>query len=68
MGKFNIKNLASKIAFREGGKHSATIGDIREILRIIADLSIEEGKEWLDILYDYAADRANRHRNKRAKK
>lgn len=31
-----LTQLASRIAKREGKKHEASIGDIREILRIIA--------------------------------
>jgi len=36
-----LNQLASKIAKAEGKKHQATIGDIREILKIIVDLSFE---------------------------
>ena len=33
----NLDNLATAIANKEGKKHQATIGDIREILKIIVD-------------------------------
>ncbi len=36
-----IKTLASQIAKREGKKSQARIGDIREILKIIATLEAE---------------------------
>jgi len=36
-----ITQLASAIAKREGKKHQASIGDVREILRILEDLTIE---------------------------
>ena len=36
-----ITNLASRIAKREGKKHQASIGDIREILKIMAHLEAE---------------------------
>lgn len=35
------QSLASAIAKREGRKSQARIGDIREILKIIVDLSVE---------------------------
>ena len=55
----NITQLCSEIARREGGKSNVKIGDIREIVRIIADISIEQDKTVFDILADYAAKRAN---------
>ncbi len=36
-----LMKLASLIARREGKKHQASIGDIREILKVIIDLQIE---------------------------
>jgi hypothetical protein len=36
-----IQKLASAIAFREGKKSQARIGDIREILRIMVDMEAE---------------------------
>lgn len=37
-----LNKLASMIAKREGKKHQASIGDIREILRIICALDAED--------------------------
>lgn len=34
----NIRELASMIAKREGKKHQASVGDVREILKIFFDL------------------------------
>ena len=36
-----LNKLASKIAKREGKKHQASIGDIREILKIIIVIEVE---------------------------
>ena len=36
-----LQKLATLIAKREGKKHEASIGDIREILKIIIDLELE---------------------------
>lgn len=57
----SIKQLCEIIAAKEGGKHEASIGDIREIVRIIGD-HIADDKEWLEILYQYAIKRAQRKR------
>lgn len=37
-----MKKLASLIAYKEGKKHQASIGDIREILSILADIEIQQ--------------------------
>lgn len=37
--------LASSIAFKEGKKSQARIGDIREILKIIVDMDVAYAKE-----------------------
>ncbi len=37
-----LKQLASLIAKREGLKHEASIGDVREILSDIIDLEVED--------------------------
>lgn len=37
----NLNKLASLIAKREGKKHQASIGDIREVLSILVDLEVE---------------------------
>lgn len=42
MKKLTMNELASKIAKREGKKHQASIGDIREILKIIGALEYED--------------------------
>lgn len=36
-----IAKLASEIAKREGKKHQASVGDVREILRLIIELEYE---------------------------
>ena len=56
----NIRELASLLAKREGGKSEAKIGDVRELLRVFADLALELDKTVFDTLADYAAKRANR--------
>lgn len=60
MKKKTMKDLCSKIAHMEGGKHQASIGDIREIFRCFADLCAIEDKTWLDCFAEYACKRANR--------
>lgn len=64
MAKFkNLNQLASAIAKVEGKKSNARIGDIREILRILIDLSLDgstleesglgvEQDSALDVLFD----------------
>lgn len=37
-----MRTLASRIARREGKKHEATVGDIREILKILVAIVAEE--------------------------
>lgn len=37
-----LKELAAAIAAAEGKKNQVKIGDIREILRVIADLAVED--------------------------
>jgi hypothetical protein len=54
-----IKELASAIALAEGKKSQVKIGDIREILRIIADLMVEDPEVMVTLV---------RYANKRAKK
>lgn len=39
----NMKELASKIAAREGKKVEVSIGNIREILKIVVDMEVESG-------------------------
>lgn len=38
----SVKEIASEIAKREGKKSSARVGDIREIVAILSDLSVED--------------------------
>jgi hypothetical protein len=38
----NIRELASAIAKRESGKSNVKIGDIREIIAILADYIVED--------------------------
>jgi hypothetical protein len=45
-----LNKLASMIAKREGKKSQARIGDIREILGILADLNHEDTSPECDIL------------------
>jgi hypothetical protein len=58
----NIKELCSEIARRECGKSNVKIGDIREIIRVIADIAIDTDKTVFDVLHDYAARRANKRK------
>ena len=37
----SVRQLASAVAKREGGKISVRIGDIREILKILAELEVD---------------------------
>ena len=55
----NVKELASAIAYAEGKKLQVKIGDIREILRIIADLAVED-PEVIVALVRYANKRARK--------
>lgn len=57
-----IKKLASKIAKSEGKKSQATIGDIREILSILADMSFES-PEPLDAIMHLGIVRAKLKKN-----
>lgn len=66
-----LNQLASKIAKREGKKSQARIGDIREILGILADLVHETSmddlngpKDPMQTLYDAASARAARRKLK----
>jgi hypothetical protein len=53
----NIKELASAIAKAEAGKSNVKIGDVREILRVIADLAVQD-PEVIVALVRYANRRA----------
>ena len=52
----NIKELCSKLAYSEGGISNVKIGDIREVIKLLAD-EIGENKEVLELLYQYACYR-----------
>jgi hypothetical protein len=58
----NMRELCSELAKREGKQHQVSIGDIRELMRCLADLMAETDKTPLDIIASYAAQRANRRR------
>lgn len=60
-----MQQLASAIAKREGKKHQASIGDIREILRIIVDLQWEYEDPLGTI--QKAVDRRERSRKTKSK-
>jgi hypothetical protein len=53
----NIRQLASAIAKAEAGKSNVKIGDVREILRVIADLAVHD-PEVIVALVRYANRRA----------
>jgi hypothetical protein len=41
--KKGLRWLASEVAFREGKKSQARIGDIREILSVVGQILLEQG-------------------------
>lgn len=55
----NIKQLTKAIVEAEAGKSNVKIGDVREILRIIADLAVDD-PEVIVALVRYANKRARR--------
>ena len=58
-----LQNLASLIAHAEGKKHEASVGDIREILKLIVDMSAQadtDDQDPVECLYKAAADKAAR--------
>lgn len=46
----SINQLASEIAKREGKKSQATIGDIREILKIFFDITAENMDKFVEAI------------------
>lgn len=56
-----IKEIASQIAKREGHKSQARIGDIREILGVLADMSYES-QEPLKAIIQLGIARAKRRK------
>lgn len=71
-----IQKLASKIALREGKKSSVKIGDVREILKIIATMEAEDlvkygmdnSKAPLRCLGEYANQMAEKMESTKRKK
>lgn len=68
-----LKALASEIAKREGKKSQARIGDIREILGVLADILVEEEQvtpehELMDTLVQFAIEGHKRAQKKAKKK
>ena len=65
------KELCSLIAKREGKKHQASIGDIREILNILIDLNLESELQVLALLAketNKLADKLIKKKNQKGKK
>lgn len=60
--KLSVQQIASTIAKREGHRSQARIGDIREILSIIADLSYE-CPDTIRIIVSLGISRAKRKSN-----
>jgi len=59
MPKFDyqeVNNLASRVSFKEGKTSQTSIGNIRELLGVLADISYEE-PEVLDMLFRYGEHR-----------
>lgn len=61
-----MQQLASMIAKREGKKHQASIGDIREILKIYYDLSSDD--EYSEEICDLDNREASRRSKAKKKK
>lgn len=59
----NVRELASKIAKIEGHKSQSRIGDIREIISILADLSYQS-EEPIQAIVKLGIARAKRLKNK----
>lgn len=58
-----VSEIASAIAKKEGHKSQARIGDIREIISILADMSYES-EEPLKAIIQLGIARAKRRRKK----
>lgn len=56
-----IGQLASAIAKKEGHKSQARIGDIREVLSILADMSYQS-RESIDAIIKLGIERAKRRK------
>lgn len=59
----NVKELASKIAKIEGHKSQSRIGDIREMISILADLSYQS-EEPIQAIIKLGIARAKRLKSK----
>jgi hypothetical protein len=44
------RSLASKLAKLEGKKSQARIGDIRELLRLLADITLEDPSGFIEMM------------------
>jgi hypothetical protein len=62
-----LNELATEIAKREGNKSQARIGDIREIIGILSDLSYNTPQTALDVLNMLVASGAKRAKMKAKK-
>lgn len=65
------KELCRLIAKREGKKHQASIGDIREILNILIELNLESELQVLALLAketNKLADKLIKKKNQKGKK
>lgn len=60
----NMKELCSAIALAEGSKHEASIGDVREIMRVFSDLIIDTDRSVLNVFIAYSLRRINRRKKK----
>lgn len=61
-----LKKLASEIAFREGKKSQARIGDIREIIGIISDIIVQiPQKDLASLLSDIVNSGVRRSKKKK---
>lgn len=63
-----MRTLASKIAKREGKKHQASVGDIREILKILVTIVAEEEEQDEAGTFALLAGEALKVKAKNAKK
>ena len=62
--KMTIKELASRVARGESKKTQASIGDIREILSVLSDMTYAEAIDVHNILYKNGKARAKKVKSK----
>lgn len=60
--KNGLRALATAIAEREGKKHQASIGDVREILKVMIDICAEEHGDYAGFGYMLQMEIARRSR------